>query len=70
MQYFMIATNECVAIEKYSHSKTMWAYGRITIKGGPLHYNAFAKYQIRAFEVIYKSCNDFVSVVIESTCNK
>jgi hypothetical protein len=47
MQYFMIATNECVAIEKYCHSKTMWEYSRITMKGDPLHYNAFATYQIR-----------------------
>jgi hypothetical protein len=46
MQYFMIATNKFVAIEKYCHSKTTWAYGHITMKGDPLLYNAFATYQI------------------------
>jgi hypothetical protein len=42
----MVATNECVAIEKYCHSKTMWSYGHITTKFDPLHYIALATYQI------------------------
>jgi hypothetical protein len=37
LQYFMIATNECVAIEKYLHFKTTWPYGHITTKCDPLH---------------------------------
>jgi hypothetical protein len=38
--------NECVAIEKYCHSKTPWSYGLITTKFDPLQYIALATYQI------------------------
>ena len=53
LQYFMIATNESVAIEKYCHSKITWPYGHITAKCDPLHQSAFATYQIWLRQMIW-----------------